>query len=61
MLKKIKRAKRTKVKTKTYTSKMYSYECPHCKTNIIGGVGADVMRIRCRYCDNTVILEWDGE
>ncbi len=54
----MKRPKRAKVKYVEVTRRIYSVVCPHCKTDLVGGVERRIDRLFCRHCDNVIMLGW---
>ena len=54
----MKRPRRAVPIEKQVMNSIYSVECPHCKTELTGGVGKDIDRMFCWCCKEIIILDW---
>ena len=56
-VKKIKKSKKAIIKLYSlYQSKLYSVKCPHCHTELVGGLEPNVLMFICTHCGNTIDL-----
>jgi hypothetical protein len=53
----MKRKKKATVLHRTQQSKIYSVQCPHCKTLLEGNmINENILVLKCYHCENPIEL-----